>query len=129
MRLKPNLDLKGKFEKLKGYLMLLLALVLVISIARNIEKVFQIRRQVEDVRQKIEKQKAENDEIAKKVAETGGPEFVERQVRDKLGLVKAGETIVVLPDADTVRSLAPKPPTENDDLPDPNWKKWLKLFI
>ncbi|MDP3994252.1 MAG: hypothetical protein Q8P91_00270, partial [bacterium] len=55
-------------------------------------------------------------------------EYIEKQLRDKLGLSKEGETIVVLPDADTLRKLVPPIPGEEEILPDPNWKKWLKLF-
>lgn len=129
MKSKFSINLGSKFGKLKGYLMLLLAAFLVLSIIRNIGKIVQIRSEVARERAKTEKQKRENDELAKKVAETQGPEFVEKEVRDKLGLVKPGETIVVLPDTETLRNLAPKPPVDEDALPDPNWKKWLKLFL
>ena len=129
MKSKLSTNLTGRFGKLKSYLIFALAVFLVISTVRNIGKIIQIRREVAAEKAKIEKQKAENEELAKKVAETQGPEFVEKEVRDKLGLVKSGEAIVVLPDAETLRSFAPKPPIEEDVLPDPNWKKWLKLFL
>jgi hypothetical protein len=43
--------------------------------------------------------------------------------------VKEGEVIVVLPDEDILRKLAPLLPTEENTLPEPNWKKWEKLFF
>ena len=48
--------------------------------------------------------------------------FVEEEARNKLGMVKPGEHIII----------APPPPTQKlttQTLPDPNWKKWLKLFF
>ncbi len=129
MKHKFSINFAGGFGKLKGYLMLAIAILLTLSIVSNIGKIIQIRGEVARERAKIEKQKKENEELARTVADTQGPSFVEKEVRDKLGLVKKGETIVVLPDVETLRSLAPKPPVEEDALPDPNWRKWLKLFL
>ncbi len=72
---------------------------------------------------------ADNNKLQEELAQTQNPNFIEKEVRDKLGLGKTGEAIVVLPDADTLRKLAPQMPTEVDTLPYPNWKKWEKLFF
>lgn len=112
-----------------GYGIFVLTVLMVISIVRNIGKVARIRGEVEGERRKIEKIKKENEELEKQVSEIQGVEFMEKQLRDKLGLVKEGETIVVLPDEETLKKLAPKAYEEEDTLPDPNWKKWLKLFL
>lgn len=50
-------------------------------------------------------------------------EFVEQEARNKLGLVKQDEYVVLAP-----------PPTKNseneeDRSDDPNWKKWIQLFL
>jgi len=70
----------------------------------------------------------ENEELKKELQILGSEEYKERQLRDKLGLAKEGELIVVLPDDETLRKLAPKSLEEEDSLPDPNWKKWMHLF-
>ena len=44
-------------------------------------------------------------------------------------MAKEGEIVVILPDPETVRKFAPSIYTEEEPLPDPNWKKWLKLFL
>jgi len=71
----------------------------------------------------------ENEDLKNQIALAQGPDFVEREIRNKLGLVKTGEAIVVLPDIETLRQLAPQMLKEGDSLPDPNWKKWLHLFF
>ena len=43
--------------------------------------------------------------------------------------VKDGETIVVLPEEETLRKMAPRFEREEEVLPDPTWKKWVKLFL
>jgi len=119
----------GYFKKFVGYFILLLLVLMTASIIRNIGKVRAIRNEVAKEKERIEKLKAENEELQRKIEETQSDEFIERQIRDKLGLTKEGEIVVVLPDEEILRSLAPKIENEEDTLPDPNWRKWLKLFL
>ena len=119
----------GYFRKIVGYGGLLLVILMLASIARNIGKVIVIREEVAKERERLERFEKENERLQKKITETQSDEFIEKQIRDKLGLVKEGEIVVVLPDEETLRSLAPKIEVEQDSLPDPNWKRWLKLFL
>jgi len=107
----------------------LLVILMLASIARNIGKVIVIREEVAKERERLERFEKENERLQKKITETQSDEFIEKQIRDKLGLVKEGEIVVVLPDEEILRSLAPKIEVEQDSLPDPNWKRWLKLFL
>lgn len=50
-------------------------------------------------------------------------QFVEKEARDKLGLVKSGEHIVLLPEA----KKSSKTPEYTDIYP--NWKRWIELFL
>lgn len=83
---------------------------------------------MERIKGRVEKLQKENEELQLKIEEAKKQEYIEKQLRDKLGLSKEGEIIVVLPDADTLRKLVPPIPEEEEILPDPNWKKWLKVF-
>ena len=49
-------------------------------------------------------------------------EFIEKQAREKLGMVKQGEYIVLAPPAQEKSKVVPIDT-------DPNWKKWWKLFF
>jgi cell division protein FtsB len=122
----------GKKEKLKNYLGYFLAfvgLLLIISLVRNILKISEVKNKIEKERNRVENFKKENEELERKLTETSGVEFIEKQLRDKLGLAKEGEIVVVLPDEKVLEQLVPKVPEEEETLPDPIWKKWLKLFF
>lgn len=119
----------GYFKKIVGYGVLIVIILMLGSITRNIGKVIAIRGEVAEERKRIESLQKENEELQKRIAETQSDEFIEGQIRDKLGLVKEGEIVIVLPDEEVLRSLAPKISEEADTLPDPNWKKWVKLFL
>lgn len=119
----------GYFKKFVGYVTLILLVLIVISIIRNVGKAMSIRAEVAKERMRVEALKKENEELQARISQTQSDEFVEKQIRDKLGLIKEGEIVVVLPDEEILRSLAPKLESEEDALPDPNWVRWLKLFM
>jgi cell division protein FtsB len=122
-------NVKTKAKKLLGVAIWVLVLLLLISTIKNIGRVRSINIAVQKEKDKVEKMKEENARLEAQIAQTQGEAFIEKQIRDKLGLAKAGEAIVVLPDPEILRKLAPQMPVEESTLPDPNWKKWIKLFI
>ena len=104
---------------------LLLSITLVKNILRNVD----INKKIEAEKARVEQMKQDNADLAQKVAEIQSQAYIEEQLRDKLGLAKEGEIVVVLPDTATLEKLATDVPVEVQTLPDPNWKKWLKLFL
>jgi len=120
--------LVDKLKNYQKYLLFFLCIVFALSLARNIAKIKNAQVRVERIKERVEKLQKEKEELQLKVEEAKKQEYIEKQLRDKLGLSKEGETIVVLPDADTLRKLVPPIPEEEETLPDPNWKKWLKVF-
>lgn len=121
--------LKTKFGRLGGYIIWLMILLLVVSTVRNIGKVGRIRSEIDKEKAKLVKLKSQNDDLEREIAQAQGPDFIEKEVRNKLGLAKDNEAVVVLPDPETLKKLAPVVSLDQDVLPDPNWKKWEKLFI
>ena len=121
--------MKDHITKLAGWFVWVLIVLLGLNLVSNISRAHQIEDQIASERAKLEKIEAENAKLASELAQAQSPDFIEKQVRDKLGLGKEGEATVVLPDPDTLRKLSPTIPSETDTLPDPTWKKWLKLFI
>lgn len=120
---------KTRVRKLVGLGTWILIILLLTSTFKNFSRVRSVNEAVQKEKEKIEKMRQENQELEAKIAQTQGSFYIEKQIRDKLGMAKAGESIVVLPDKEILRKLAPKVPVEENTLPDPNWKKWIKLFI
>lgn len=118
-----------KLKKLFEYGIWVVIILLSLSIVKNVAKVSGFRHEVALEKSKIEKMQKANQELEAQIASTQGIDFVEKQIRNKLGLVKTGEAVVVLPDADTLKKLAPVIDDQSDVLPDPNWKKWEHLFF
>ncbi|HKC05059.1 MAG TPA: septum formation initiator family protein [Patescibacteria group bacterium] len=126
---KLGINLRKSLNKAAGYAIWFLILLLALSTLRSINSASRVRAQIKAEAEKVAKMERDNIELQNKVAMSQGEDFMEREIRNKLGLVKNGEVIVVLPDAEILKQLAPIEPQDQESLPDPNWKRWLNLFI
>lgn len=70
-------------------------------------------------------QKQENIRLKSEFSYTRSREFIEKEARDKLFLVKPGEQQVLIPQG-LIRGAKAFEPGNNDE---PNWKKWWGLFF
>ncbi len=118
-------------DKLKGYSRLValgLTILLIVSLVRNIRKTLEAEDRIGRKEVRVAELEKENQELQERLENITGEEFAERQLREKLGLAKEGETIVVLPDEEVLRALAPERREPEVTLPKPNWKEWANLF-
>lgn len=81
------------------------------------------KERLTDLQRTLQKEKKENAYLKERLSYVQSDQFVEEEAREKLGLVKEGEYIVIAP-----------PPTDKvkeDETIDtrPNWKKWWELFF
>ena len=128
MRLDLNKIIAGRVQKLSSVLIIMLFIGLTLSLYRSITRMDSADQGIEEAQERVNKLKEENRELEDKLKEVRNIENIEKQLRDKLGLAKEGEIVIVLPEDEVLRKLAPKIEEEVEVLPDPNWKKWMKLF-
>ena len=121
--------IKVRLSKYLTYILIIFLVMLTLSLFRNISRIRQTNQKIEEKKERVEKLKKENEELARKLEIVDRTEFIEKKLRDDLGLAKEGEIVVILPSEDVLKSLAPDYEEEEDSLPDPNWKKWLNLFL
>ncbi len=79
--------------------------------------------QAADVVYKLE---TKNRELKKQLAQIQSPDFLEEQVRNKLGLAKKGETLVVIPEEKIKQVLGA---SSSVQVRFSNWLGWLKVFF
>jgi len=121
--------MKNLGSKIAGWVIWILIALLGIALVKDIQRSYQIKEQVQAEKDKVVGIQAENNKLMAELTQTQNPDFIEKEIRNQLGLGKAGEAIVVLPDDDTLKKLAPQVTVEADTLPPPNWEKWEKLFF
>lgn len=103
-------------------------LTLISSLFKSVTRIKVGNALIEKTKVKIEKSEAENQKLEEQLKITQSEEFMEKQLRNKMGLAKEGEIILVLPEADIVKRLSPQIPIEEDIKPKSNLQKWVELF-
>lgn len=118
-----------KLGKPAQYLIFGAGILLAFFLIRNIVTLVSSQDRIKSAEHKVEELRAENRRLQEEWEKASSEEFFEKQAREKLGLAREGETVVVLPEEDLLRALAPE--IGEDGLPEelPNWKLWLRLFF
>ena len=70
---------------------------------------------------------AKNKELKNKLSRIQLPEFIEQQARDKLGLGRGGETIIIIPEEKIKQILGASESAQEIRLP--NWLGWIRVFF
>ena len=97
--------------------------VFTVRLGRNVWKLWKAGERIKQAELEVRSQELENQELQKRLAEVQSPEFIEKEAREKLGLGKEGETIVVMPDNADLKSQISNLNGE------PNWRKWWKVYV
>ena len=121
--------IKDKLRDYFNYALIVLLSAFIFSLANNILSINRANLKIAEAEERVSTLKEENEELEGKLGGVENDLYVEAQLRDSLGLAKDGEIVLILPEDETLKRLAPKLPVEEQVLPDPNWRKWLNLFI
>lgn len=106
-----------------GGLVILLSLILSVRAVATIIDLRARKYTVTERREAVEAVKKENEVLQKQIEAVASEEYVEKIARDKLGMVKEGESIVLLPDE-------AKGGSKKEELSKrTNWQQWWGLFF
>jgi len=76
----------------------LVAVIVIISVFnfwQNIKKMDSLEKEINNIREEIAAAEAENEELREQLKNTDSPEYIEEVAREKLGLVKPGEMLLI----------------------------------
>ena len=85
-------------KKLFYYILLIIGIILVVRGIRNVTGLIRSGKRVEQARHEVELLEEENRRLQEELGHVQSPEFIEGEIRDKLNMGKAGETVVTLPE-------------------------------
>lgn len=95
------------------------------SIVASIFKLQEERARIERVTKEVKDKEKEQALLREQLFYAQSDTFVEKEAREKLGMVKKNEYLVVAPEASSPGVVEEsQPPIEK-----PNWEKWWKLFF
>lgn len=107
----------------------LLGLLLIVSMGRSTYNLFGKGKSIEDAKERVAKLEKEKEllEETKKIVDSN--DFVEKEARDKLGMGREGETILVLPSDEVLKKFAPSFDEERFLEEKPIYRRWIDLFF
>jgi cell division protein FtsB len=96
-----------------------------IGLARSIVDHWHKRAIVTERQEALKREEERNRTLVARLEEATSSAFIEKEAREKLGLVKEGDIVVLLDKAQNAEINFQK--DRNPSLP--NWKKWWNLFF
>lgn len=106
------------------FMAMLVGVILAVNSAKRIHSFSQTAQKVQEAEDRLEKLRKENEALKNELKYKESSEFAEREIRNKLGLVREGEAIVVIP-----QELDEKAQEYGKEDTRPNWQKWRDLFF
>lgn len=82
---------------------------------------------LDQIADEVYKFEAENKMLKKKLSDVNSPIFIEKAAREKLGLGKIGERVVLISDEKIKQTMGATDSAKSARLP--NWQGWLKVFF
>ena len=111
-------------SKLVRITALILCVVIGIGVVRSVYTLSQKKGIITERQQVLRGLTEKNLELQQELREATSPACIERAARDKLGLVREGETVVIMDKSRILNRDNPKNPREL-----PSWKQWWSLFF
>lgn len=104
---------------------ILVSIILGASSARKILSFKTTSGKVVQAEARLEELKKENEELKRELEHKKGQEFAEAEIRNKLGLAREGEAVVVVPKENSDQQPSFAKASEGK----PNWQKWRDLIL
>ncbi|MCX6791579.1 MAG: septum formation initiator family protein [Candidatus Gottesmanbacteria bacterium] len=111
-------------SKLVRVVILIISITMGIGIIRSVYTLSQKKGIIAERQRVLRGLIAENSQLQQELLESTSPAFIEQAARDKLGLVREGETVVIM---DKSQILNPDSQKNHQELPP--WKQWWALFF
>lgn len=110
-------------SRLARITILLVSLLVAVGIIRSVVTIWQKHGIVAERAVVLNAEETKRADLERRLREATGSAFVERVAREKLGLVKEGEQVVIM---DKFQGTGSATPTLQDI---PSWKQWWQLFF
>src|SRR4030067_1441067 len=95
---KPEISIfESKLKKLLRFTFFIIAFFLTFVLTRNMWSVYKSSERIDKARLNLERVKKENSELKSALGLIKSDLYIEKQARDKLGLAKENEVVLVLP--------------------------------
>lgn len=110
-------------RKLIAIIILAFEAYLIITLSRSVWELWHKRDEYSQIQARVAQLKEENNRRQSEARYAQTPQFIEKEAREKLNLVKPDETVVIIP-----QNVLREATASAEVTPIPNWQQWLRLF-
>lgn len=103
---------------------IVVSLIIIYNLTTSIASLLKKQQLIDNAKRELAEEKKKNELLAEKLKKVGTDEFVEREARDKLYLVRPGEQVVMLP-----TNTAVKHQKASKQVLKPAYQQWWELFF
>ena len=121
-----NLDTMGKNIR---WIVILVSVFMIISLSRSVVDLWGRRNIVEQEQKRLSELEKKHEELVKKHDLVQTPAFIEREARDRLGMAKEGDTVILMDQSSVGKSSSQKTTEYGFSEELPNWKQWWGVFF
>jgi len=117
------------------WIVIFVSLFMIISLSRSIVDLLEKRVIVKQEQERLSVLSKKHEELTKKFEMVQTPAFIEKEARERLGMAKEGETVIIMGESRAEsRDDSSFPQAEGKALNDvsrqePNWKRWWQVFF
>lgn len=116
-------------KKYLHYLVFAILLFLIISMTRSTIGFWGKMSKIDEAEEKVAKLKMEQQALLEIKKDVDTEAFIEKEARERLGLAKEGDTVLILPPDEVLKKFAPKIEDELRQEELPIYKRWVRLFF
>jgi len=120
---------KGSFgsrKRLISILFLLIGIFLLGNLAQGIFDAWRGRERIQKMRQDLQEIARENETLQQEIQYYQSDEFVEKEAREKLNLVRPGETVIIVPEEALKKEESER---IKQTRAEPVWSQWTALLL
>jgi cell division protein FtsB len=110
-------------KKVAFFITIIVSLIIINGLVRSIIDLWNKQDVVTTARQELNREKQKNEELKVQLGYVKSEQFVEEEARNKLFLVKPGESDVIIPPSLIEKKEIKKPVVLSP------WEQWMKLFL
>ena len=85
-------------SNIKRVVIIIVLLIFIVTISKycqNSQEINRLTNEIQSLEEKIELAEEKNEDLAERLESLEGEEYIEREAREKLGLVKPGEILLI----------------------------------
>lgn len=110
-----------KSRRLMSWVIVALGLLAAFQMSLNIWKVYRSGSRIDQASKALETAKRQQQDLQKNLNYVQTSEFIEKEAREKLGMGRPGEVVLIMPKFDTK-------PQETGEPNLASWQKWWRLY-